>query len=175
MDQEAEPEAEDLEGEEKGTDDDRWHSCKDCGCEIDRMFEETFPFSVVVLGVVFFVVFLGVMSWQAGMGVSGVAVGASLALCGWNMGKIYERRESRVETMEIRAELRELRSLQRDKVSQLAKPTDVRFLRDVVWLAENVANSARIKDPDADDPKFEVSQDDMMALEDGLTALRKWQ
>lgn len=134
--------------------------------------EYEFPLGVTVLAFVVFMLFLGVMSWQAGFNVSGPAIGFSLAVSGFNLGKFYTNRENRAEKREMQASLREMR-----KTNDAARrrPTSEALYEDVAFSAEDVVRNARIRDPDAENPTFNVPQDSMLVLEDMVKTLRKSQ
>lgn len=129
--------------------------------------EYEFPLGVLVLAFVVFMVFLGVMSWQAGFGMAGPAIGFSLGVSGFNVGKFYTNRENRYESRELRAQLR--------TVQRRNRPTSEALYEDVAFSAEDVVRNARIKDPDAENPTFNVPQDSMLVLEDMVKTLRKSQ
>lgn len=145
----------------------------DCeGCEgplPDYMAD--FPFGVVILGFVAMVVYLGFMSFRAGLGISGAAIGLSLAVCGWSGGKLFAEVNARRDSRELRAEVRDLRSTSRDASRRFI---DGFIHYDTLEVAANdVVNVARIKDPDAEHPRFEVPEAAMIALENAVTELRE--
>lgn len=129
--------------------------------------EYEFPIGVIALAFIVFMVFLGVMSHQAGFSMAGPAIGFSLAVSGFNLGKFYTARENRYESRELRAQLR--------TVQRRNRPTSEALYEDVAFSAEDVIKNARIKDPDAEKPTFNVPQDSMIVLEQTVNALRKSQ
>lgn len=133
------------------------------------------PWGVLVLAVIVFLGYIGFAGFRAGMGLSVTVIAISLMVNAWAAGRIYQRDDTRRELRQLDQSNRELRRelAARDKVPARARTGQRELYCDLEFVAAHVAKVSRIKDPNADDPMFEVPQPQMIALADALDALRE--
>lgn len=161
----------------------------ECGWEIQDVDQEEgaqeskmpqFPWGIFIIGMVGFVFYFAYLGFQAGQGVSAMVIAASLVFNGWAAGRLHQRQETRT----IIQSLEDANTQKLNAIHELEKRLDeTRDESRGVWVetkryhmlefvAALAVKSARIKDPDADDPVFEVPEGRMIGLSDSLEALR---
>lgn len=146
--------------------------------ELRSTSEPEFPWGVFILGMVGFIFYFAYIGFQAGQGISAMVIAVSLVFNGWAAGRLHQRQETRATIKS----LEDMNAKKLNAICELEKRLDdtredwfgMKRYHMLEFVAALAVKSARIKNPDAESPVFEVPEGRMVGLSDILEELRDY-